>query len=111
MSDKTQNKTAEEVLIEFVPNLKLSEKHYSRLIGAIKSYAKEEVKKACKAQREICADEIEDDTEVEQVIIDCIRDNVRNAPSPFKSEAHEAHEDGCICYSCQHPETIPMPPE
>ena len=52
MTDQPEQ-SAEDVLIEFVPKLKLSQKHYARLIAAMKSYANQEVKKACKELREV----------------------------------------------------------
>lgn len=79
MTDQPEQ-SAEDVLIEFVPKLKLSQKHYARLIAAMNSYANQEVKKACKHQRYLCADEFkknigrQSDTDAQT--------NIRAAPSP-----------------------------
>ena len=57
-------------------------KFSDELANKIEDFAKQEVEKACKHQRYLCADEIKYDPEVESTIIDDFKDSVLNAPQP-----------------------------
>ena len=52
------------------------------VVEIMESFAKQEVKRACKHQRYLCADEIKYDPEVESTIIDDFKDSVLNAQEP-----------------------------
>ena len=58
------------------------EVEFDKLCNIMESYKDLCVKKACKHQRYLCADEIKYDPEVESGVIDDFKDNVLNAPSP-----------------------------
>ena len=75
--------SAEETLIEFVPKLKLSEKHYARLIAAMGNYAS--VK--CKEQRKIIAKKIKDGYNFDTIpnsnrVNEMVQDDILDAPEP-----------------------------
>ena len=75
--------TAESIAEQWLIPQFSSEDDKKELTKQIKSFTKQKVKKACERQRQLCADEIEDESsEVLQALVKVVRLLVIDAPEP-----------------------------